>query len=145
MSDTVPAPRPAVHSPEVKAELPPPALSPAIITSADVKLLVITFAGTVAANIVTVLLVGVAIILARSARSGPPVPALDWVQLGFLPLVALMFAVLYLSRWVHARKTGTKVFGDGFPAFIMVPILILFFIGAAIALLIWVGLASGIK
>lgn len=48
---------------------------------ADMRLLIVTFAGTVAANVVTVMVVAIAIIVARSQINGPLAPrtVLAWL------------------------------------------------------------------
>ena len=71
---------------------------------ADAKLLLVTFAGTVAANAVTVMVVAIALISARPAFAGRPGIGTVLIYLYFVIIGALgVGTTLSLSRRAHRR------------------------------------------
>ncbi|SRR5229473_7130404 len=66
-------------------------------SQADMRLLVVTFAGTVAANVMTVLLVATAILVAkRQPRTGRA--ALEYLLAGAVSLLLLVVCAVLISR-----------------------------------------------
>jgi hypothetical protein len=109
----------------------------------DIKLLVITFVGTVAANLITVLIVGLAVIIARehifntNHANGVGIAALI-----FMTFSTIILPVLWLSGLRRMRhRTDTPG-----PIVKMVMVSSVVMTGIAILLILtWVGIASGIK
>ena len=120
-----------------------------IFTPEDIKLLVITFASTVAANVVTVLFVALAIVTARSYKREPKylpptkdalatkvfsiATSLKGETVVFIVAIAFIF---YMWRRAHSRD----LFKVMLPAFILCIAFPVLFV-----LLVWVGIAAGIK
>jgi hypothetical protein len=99
----------------------------------DIKLFMVTFAGTVVANLVTIIMVGLAIYAVRQGKDSKghlnSNAYVQWGTLGFFIFVATLF--MLLARWRISR----------------LPFLGLVYAGLAIffTLLLLVGYASGIK
>lgn len=108
-------------------------------TSDDIKLLVITFAGTVAANLITVLFVGLAIVLVHIGYAHHH-PELFVLTLIALTIMATIGVVLLFRIFSYRRKRG---FHDYNPAKWLLAAPLVF--GVILLLLFWVGVASGIK
>lgn len=116
------------------------------LSSQDIKLLVITFAGTVAANIVTVLLVALAIIVARSFH---PVGTSPWPYVILLAETAMgVIAVQMVTYTLRRRRSGGErhiipgykaIKGGLIIAGVFNACLLLIFV------LAWIGFAAGIK
>jgi hypothetical protein len=113
-------------------------------TPGDIKLLIITIAGTVAANIITVIIVALAIIVARSFRPNPGTPSNYIFLLGISAFPALAayaaFSSLYRTKRERtaslldkARKWAMIVSGLG-AGFLT----LLYILG-------WIGFAVGVK
>ena len=112
-------------------------------SQADIRLLVITFAGTVAANVVTVLVVAVAIIAVRSSAN--PRPTLSAVLALLVSLVA--FAVIVVASTVAAIRQNRHPGGMYTRVFmvVMVGLTVLLALGALFFLLVLIGYAVGVK
>jgi hypothetical protein len=102
-------------------------------TQTDRRLLIITIGRTVAANLATVLLVGLAIMAARFMKHAHLGTA-DWIQVALLPILGLL--LLTVSWVVRQTRPGIRVYCRGH--------LIALAVIAAFFLLVWVGLASGL-
>jgi hypothetical protein len=113
------------------------------LTSEDIKLLVITFAGTVAANLVTVLFVGLAIAIAHSFDlAGAP---LGWIILvTFATVVSITTAVSLSVIFSRERNTEQKFFTGRYKKF-WTTLGVYSAVAALMFVLMWIGIASGIK
>jgi hypothetical protein len=112
-------------------------------TSNDIKLLVITIVATTAANIITVVLVGVAIIIARSHHSLRTPRDYAWFFVG--SILAAMICGVCIWGWrqsgtskadplkIRAISWGIRVFTAWFGLIFLLYILS------------WIGFAAGIK
>jgi hypothetical protein len=114
----------------------PPAVEPLLgrFTQADRRLLVITIAGTVLANLATVLVVGVALVMARQQKEAGGLGASGWAGLFVIP-ACLIGAV---SPW---RRQTAKIPSA---AWLLRGMVIAAGFAATIYLLVLVGLASGL-
>lgn len=104
----------------------------------DIKLLMITFAGTVAANIVTVLFVGLAIVAAHSAD----ITHLSLISILVLPVVTIggIMVPIVVRTSLRRLRDSDKLLKK------IVIGLTIFLTGCTIYfLLVWVGIAAGIK
>ncbi len=106
----------------------------------DVKLLVITFAGTVAANVVTVIVVAIAIILARPGFAGPHTPRMVLLNIGYAVLgVPIVWGGL--MTWRRKRPTPDPLVYRGLSLALIVAM--------GLMTLLWVlvllGYAVGVK
>jgi hypothetical protein len=107
-------------------------------TSEDTKLLVVTFAGTVAANMVTVLFVGLAIAVAhRFNFSGGH----SWSKAISLIVLTMLSVWAFIVWWfVSKLKSSKRIMRRiSFLVFVCLGGVVMFF------WLVWVGLAAGIK
>ena len=114
----------------------------ASFSRADLRLLLVTFAGTVAANVVTVMVVAIAIILARPRVVGAP-PTVNVVlaflvsavsALGFLPFLILYFRDKRAKGKISPREDV-----------LIVVLLMLMGLLGTLALLTLLGWAVGVK
>jgi Na+/proline symporter len=105
---------------------------------------VITVGGTVLANLLTVLVVGAALILARVMKEAH-LGVLDWVQLGLAPVAGLLLLVLtWLVGTGRARPPGSlsagstplRLHGRGHIVGLLAMVILI--------ALVWVGMASGL-
>jgi len=114
--------------------------APLTFTSEDTKLLVITFLGTVAANLVTVIFVGLAIAIAHFLRPGH----------GGVPYILLiavtLAAVIYVPIGLRTMRKATRIVGLSVSTkrFAIGSVTIMILI-ASMFVLVWVGIAAGIK
>jgi len=114
------------------------------ITKDDVKLFIITILATVAANIITVIIVALAVIVARGARPTPPTPgnyAINFA-LSLGPMILLWSAVFPGLRILATHKMPdlfAKVF-----KWLIVALLVAEGIITMIYILMWIGFAVGI-
>jgi hypothetical protein len=107
-------------------------------TQSDRRLLVVTIAGTVLANLVTVLIVGLALILVRAATDhGHPLGWGDWIELAILPAAGI-YAVV--SLWRNSKTEHSSVRRL---RYLRIVIGVIIFT-SVVELLFWVGLASGL-
>lgn len=115
------------------------------LSSQDIKLLVITFAGTLAANIVTVIFVGLALGTARHLDFA----SRPWLPLIIFPLAAIGFlAVTVLDYVIYSRqrKSGRRPFYGFWVMKKIMKFLAIALIGFAIYIVLdFVGLLAGIK
>jgi hypothetical protein len=129
--------------PPAEQQVPEPAAGPAQprseplrlgqFTDADLRMLVITIAGTVVGALLTAVIIGLAVILARGFRSSGGADLDGWYDLVILPIAAAVTAALVVTNR-----------GRGFSAVNWLEIAVLVTLGV-IALLVWVGLAAGIR
>lgn len=108
----------------------------------DIRLLVVTFAGTVAANVVTAVVVAVAVIAAR------PSPGYQITSAGVLKTIGLVLlgALITLTGTVAIRWTRKR--GWPFARWITVILLVLVAVaavGTLVFVLVLLGLAVGVK
>jgi hypothetical protein len=82
----------------------------ASFSRADMRLFLVTFAGTVAANVVTVMVVAVAVIVARSGTSGRPTAGGVLIDL-FCGLSGAMAVGIGVTAIRPLRKSGTQFRG----------------------------------
>jgi hypothetical protein len=100
----------------------------------DRRLLLITFGGTMAANIATVLVVGGAIAYARWSVGGGP-KSMDFVDYLLTPLtVAMLVATAYGAAYVQRTKRSWTNWVVLLPSSFLIA-----------SVIMWIGLASGIK
>jgi hypothetical protein len=122
------------------------------LSSADIKLLVITFAGTIAANLVTVLFVGLAIALThyiRPTQGGTFEDALT----AFLTLGAIVFPFAWLTVLSRLRKRRNlyERRGEDIPyldLFLRRTVIVSGIVAMGVLVMVvltWVGIAAGIK
>jgi len=104
----------------------------ASFTQADRKVFLITFAGTVAANVATVLVVALAVIIARSSHTG-------WFADTGL---ALTFGMMCLTQRVKSwyRQEGRRITSPALITYVAC-----FAVLLTVLLLVLVGRAAGIK
>jgi hypothetical protein len=83
-------------------------------TQADIKLLMVTFIGTVAANIVTVIVVAVAVVLVRSSAHPKATgrSVLTATLFALLDLAIVLFCVFAFAGWVDLRWQAAGVCGS---------------------------------
>jgi hypothetical protein len=117
------------------------------LASDDFKLLVITFAGTVAANLVTVLFVGGAIVLVHSTKFPSKTKYFNLNIFLMLTTIVLISMATYLFRLysqIRKSKYG-KAFlaSEGRNPLVLAAAFAVFL--AILLLLFWVGIAAGIK
>jgi hypothetical protein len=120
------------------------------LSSDDIKLLVITFVGTVAANLITVVFVGIAIAIAHLLRDKHATLSLYILTL----IITIISIAAPVSTFIVARgklrdklwprdtkyRTAQKIIEWNF---IISAIVLAVF--ALIFILFWIGLAAGIK
>jgi amino acid transporter len=115
------------------------------LTKEDGKLFLITVAATVVANIVTVIIVAIAIILARSARPHPATPA----NYAFSFVFALVPALVGLpTLYSLSRFKGSSQLSDNVNKVIKLIIRVLVIVVGTLSLLFilaWIGFAAGIS
>jgi len=126
-----------------------------LLTRADTKMLLITFVGTVAANLVTVVMIGIALVLARhfrtsyagSSRTGA---LLQYIVYPVIGLVAIALLVLWLRfgpRFVtkdtdgRMQPTNLDQMTRSLTWWLIAAISWIVVTG----LLVWIGLAASIK
>lgn len=118
-------------------------------TPADMRLLVITFAATAGANLITILLVGFAIIVARVYGRIYPghEQSFAWQQLVVMPLFGLVsLALIGWSRKILRRNPhSTLILNTGSSRFFFRGFICIVVFWVVLGLLVAVGLASGIK
>jgi hypothetical protein len=119
-------------------------------TKGDIKLFIITVAATVAANILTVIMVALAVILARSSRPNPPTPGnyAFFFAITLFPLLGLWgcFYGLHIARGRHTSRTiGVPDFFDKTIKWTLVIIGVVEGLISIIYILTWIGFAAGIK
>lgn len=113
-------------------------------TPDDNKLLVITIAATVAANIITVVIVALAVIIARSVQPHPGTPGNYAFFLGtsIFPVMTACAAIYFWRRSKHEKDFS-------FPLrTIKWAIVILGIFGGVVTLLdilAWIGFAAGVR
>jgi hypothetical protein len=114
-------------SPDAREPGEPEGISLGRFTPADMRLLIITFSGTVVANIVTALLIGAAILVARATG---PLPGIQgWGTVGICLAAAGITAAVVIS----GPKRTSIIF--------WIEVAILITMGIA-ALLVLVGMAA---
>jgi hypothetical protein len=113
-------------------------------TPGDIKLLIITIAGTVAANIITVIVVALAIIAARSGRPTSNTPGAYAFLLGAtsFPVITVYMAFSYLH---HIRHRRSNSFGDQAFKWVLTILGLASGCIALVYILTWIGFAVGIK
>jgi uncharacterized membrane protein YqjE len=114
------------------------------LTSEDIKLLVVTFAGTVAANLITVLLLGLAIIIGHSFH---PTGRSFWPYgiLLAMTAMAVISVLAAISTWRRSRDVKETSFE--YKA-IRGALAVMGLSGVFMLLLFmlaWIGIAAGIK
>jgi small-conductance mechanosensitive channel len=109
-------------------------------TPDDTKLLAITAIATMAANVVTVILVALAIIVARSFRPNPGTPG-NYVFLAIPSILMILGTGLIISRRSFKRDESENIVSLWFSR--IVNVLIIF--SALLYTLAWIGFAVGIK
>jgi hypothetical protein len=81
----------------------------ASFSQADLKLFVVTFAGTVAANVVTVIIVAVALLLARPPAGVRPTPAAVLIDL-YAVVIGLMTVGIAIRHMRGGRRDLVLLF-----------------------------------
>jgi hypothetical protein len=113
-------------------------------TPGDSKLLMITIAATVVANIVTIILVALAIIVARSFRPNPGTPANYIFLLGISAFPALAAYAAFSSLYRTRRKSIASPFDK-----VRKWAIVITGLGAGFLTLLyilgWIGFAVGVK
>ena len=108
----------------------------------DKRLLVITFAGTAIANILTILVVGLAVVATRYIRTGEGIGVLIGIFAGILIGGLIAGAMNRFSRWFpklqdpnnpRGKQLALRVYGMMLLAIVIIGLMIL------------IGLAVGIK
>jgi hypothetical protein len=100
-------------------------------TPADVRLLMITVAGTIAANLVTAVMIGLAIAAARHFKHDN-LGTVGWVALIGTPVAASFY---WLDRKREKDRRGRR-----WLLAVYAPLMVF----AVLTILVWVGLASGL-
>jgi hypothetical protein len=113
----------------------------ASFTRADRRLFLITFAGTVAANVVTVMVVAIALIVARPPPGVRPTPAAVLLDLGVvvIGLMTIGIGVAALRRW---RPRDTTSRANDMVTLVLTVVMGLF---TLVFLLVLLGYAVGVK
>jgi predicted cation transporter len=134
-----------------------PERKPSLLSSFDrddTKLLIVTIGGTLIANVMTVLVVGLALILAKDYGLGPVetfgperaqliqlhaeyVRILETLSAGFVCAGMCAVLVIRLMRRMKARRPRTTRF--------IVASTVAIGLGCTLMLLLWLGLASGVS
>src|ERR1039457_1569776 len=104
----------------------------------DTKLLAITIIGTITANIITVVIVGLAVIIARWWRPSVPTTG-DYVFLWAFPIFPLLVLYMLYPGWREGRRYSKLVNFLSILTGVMAVFIILMTVLAAI------GLAVGVK
>lgn len=113
----------------------------ASFSQADMKLFLVTFAGTVAANVVTVMVVAVALIASRPATGGRPT-----VGSVLIDLFCVICGVLTVGVGVHAFRQKRPKDTESRVIALMVASLTLFMgLLSSVYLLVLLGYAVGVK
>jgi hypothetical protein len=114
----------------------------ASFTRADMRLFLVTFAGTVAANLVTVVVVAVAIIFARPPNSARPTAG---VVFNYLYLVSFgIFALVGLLSWFRKNRSKgstSRTIATIWVVFATVTLVLM----TLVLLLVLLGYAVGVK
>jgi hypothetical protein len=114
----------------------------ASFTRADMRLFLVTFAGTVAANLVTVVVVAVAIIFARPSNSARPTPG---VVFNYLYLVSFgILALVGLLGWFRKNRSKgstSRTVATIWVVFATVTLVLM----TLVPLLVLLGYAVGVK
>lgn len=113
-------------------------------TPGDSKLLVITIAATVTANIVTVILVALAVIVARSFRPNPGTPG-NYAFLFGISALPVITACVAFSTLRRLRRERATFLGDRAFKWVMAILGITAGFSALLYILGWIGLAAGIR
>ena len=108
----------------------------------DRRLMVITFVGTVIANIVTVLIIGLAVVAAKYIRSGDGLALLVGLFTGMASSVIIVTALNRLGRRFPKLRDPEALSGKALVRRVFAVIFLTTFI---IALLVVIGIAAGIK
>jgi uncharacterized membrane protein len=114
-----------------KDPTPPPRSLPGSFSPADIRLLVITVAATIMANLATAVMIGLAIAAARHFKHDN-LGTVGWVVLVATPLGASFY---WLDRKGEKDRRGRR-----WLLAVYAPLMVF----AVLAILVWVGLASGI-
>jgi hypothetical protein len=113
----------------------------ASFSPADLRLFLITFAGTVAANVVTVMVVAVAVIAARPKVSGRPTVG-DVLAFLFCAICGIGF-LCWFPVWVRDKRTKGKI-SPRENVLILIMLVLMGLITSEILLLL-LGWAVGVK
>lgn len=113
------------------------------LTAEDRKVIVITVAATVAANLITLVLVALAINIARGYSPRPRTP-LNFEMLLSITATPALFIVLPLEILRRNLKDKTS-FASKVVRVIMLVVISVSSFFLVLLLLVWVGLASGVK
>lgn len=114
----------------------------ASFTRADAKLLLITFAGTVAANVVTVMVVAFAVILARSSTTTPR-PTEGAVLIDLAAVAAGVMTLGVGVSFMRQRRVGAAY--SRVITLIIVVLVVAECLISAVFLLVLLGDAVGVK
>jgi uncharacterized membrane protein len=120
-------------SPEPPEDNAPPEPQNGSWSEADRRMLMITIAGGLAANVGTVLIVGLAIVVLHYVRSGPQAPGGPWAVIG----VAFVLSGLG-GAWLNASSQNPHRQRWVAGLVWTLPVVI-------VAFLVLVGLAAGVK